>query len=66
VKSERDARNARDDAAAATDGPLDDAERAELIRLRGELKDANATVAELRMQVEFAKTVATWSAKEQQ
>ena len=66
VKSERDARDARD-AAAATDGSsLDDAERAELVRLRGELKDANATVAELRMQVEFAKKVATWFAKEQQ
>ena len=66
VKSERDARNARDDAAAATGGSLDDAERAELVRLRGELKDANAAVAELRMQVEFAKKVATWFAKEQQ
>jgi transposase len=39
--------------------PLEDSERAELERLRAEN-------AELRMQVEFAKKVATWFAKDQQ
>jgi transposase len=62
VTLERDAR----EAAAATDESSDDAGRAELIRLRAELKEANATVAELRMQVEFAKKVATWFAKDKQ
>ena len=46
--------------------PLDESERLELIRLRKEIKDTQATVAELRMQVEFAKKVATWFAKEKQ
>jgi transposase len=63
VKKEKDARKATED---ATDAPLSDSERAELVRLRSELKDANATVAELRMQVEFAKKVATWFAKDKQ
>ena len=48
------------------DAPLTESERAELIRLRGELKDSTATVAELQMQVEFAKKVATWFAKGKQ
>lgn len=39
--------------------PLEDSERAELERLRAE-------VAELQMQVEFAKKVATWFAKGKQ
>lgn len=39
--------------------PLGDSERAELERLRAEN-------AELRMQVEFAKKVATWFAKDRQ
>ena len=64
VKKERDSRKAA--AEAPADTPLSDSERAELVRLRGELKDANATVAELRMQVEFAKKVATWFAKDKQ
>ena len=46
--------------------PLTESERAELARLRGELKDANSTIAELQMQVEFAKKVATWFAKGKQ
>jgi transposase len=41
------------------DKPLGDSERAELERLRAEN-------AELRMQVEFAKKVATWFAKDRQ
>ena len=41
------------------DKPLGDSERAELERLRAEN-------AELRMQVEFAKKVATWFAKDKQ
>jgi transposase len=39
--------------------PLEDSERTELERLRAEN-------AELRMQVEFAKKVATWFAKDKQ
>jgi transposase len=48
------------------DAVLDESERAELVRLRGEVKDANSTIAELQMQVEFAKKVATWFAKGKQ
>lgn len=43
----------------SADKPLGDSERAELERLRAEN-------AELRMQVEFAKKVATWFAKDKQ
>ena len=39
--------------------PLEDSERAELEQLRAEN-------AELKMQVEFAKKVATWFAKDKQ
>lgn len=46
--------------------PLDEPERVELVRLRGELKDARAANAELQMQVEFAKKVASWFAKGKQ
>ena len=63
VKKEKDARKA---AEAATDAPLSESERLRLIRVEAELKEANATVAELRMQVEFAKKVATWFAKDKQ
>jgi transposase len=61
-------KKAREAKAAATpaDAPLDESERMELIRLRAESKDKDATLAELRMQVEFAKKVATWFAKEKQ
>ena len=45
---------------------LSEPERLELIRLRGELKDVRAENAELQMQVEFAKKVATWFAKGKQ
>lgn len=62
VKRERDAR-ASD---VPADAPLNESERLELLRLRGELKDANAKNAELQMQVEFAKKVATWFAKGKQ
>ena len=37
--------------------------RAELVRLRAESRDDKSAIAELRMQVEFAKKVATWFAK---
>jgi transposase len=47
-------------------GILGTARRAELIRLRAEAKDDKAAVAELQMQVEFAKKVATWFAREKQ
>jgi transposase len=53
-------------AAVPAGAPLEESERAELVRLRTELKDADATVAELRMQVEFAKKVATWFARGKQ
>jgi transposase len=43
----------------STGKPLGDSERAELERLRAEN-------AELKMQVEFAKKVATWFAKDKQ
>ena len=43
----------------STDQPLGDSERAELVRLRAEN-------VELKMQVEFAKKVATWFAKGKQ
>lgn len=61
-------KKARDAAAAATppEAPLEESERLELIRLRAELKEREAENAELRMQVEFAKKVATWFAKEKQ
>ena len=62
VKKERDAWAA----AVPADAPLIESERSELIRLRAELKDRDAENAELRMQVEFAKKVATWFAKEKQ
>jgi len=62
VKKARDARQA----AVPPDAPLSESERMELIRLRAEAKDRDAEVAELRMQVEFAKKVATWFAKGKQ
>jgi transposase len=63
VKKEKDARKAVE---ATTDAPLGESDRLRLIRVEAELKEANATVAELRMQVEFAKKVATWFAKDKQ
>lgn len=48
------------------DAPLAESERAELIRLRAELKEVRAENSELQMQVEFAKKVATWFAKGKQ
>jgi transposase len=62
VKKERDAQESSDSA----DAPLSESERLELIRLRSELKDEKAKTAELQMQVEFAKKVATWFAKGKQ
>lgn len=61
-------KKARESKAAETpaDAPLTESERMELIRLRGEAKDRDAELAELRMQVEFAKKVATWFAKGKQ
>ena len=48
------------------DAPLGESERAELARLRAESRDDKSAIAELRMQVEFAKKVATWFAKGKQ
>lgn len=62
VKKERDTR----ESAVPADAPLAESERAELARLRDELKTANSENAQLRMQVEFAKKVAAWFAKDQQ
>ena len=47
-----------------TETPHTETERAELIRLRAEAKNDKSTIAELRMQVEFAKKVAAYFAKE--
>jgi transposase len=62
VKRAREAQRA----ATPADAPLTESERMELIRLRVEAKDRDAENAELRMQVEFAKKVATWFAKGKQ
>src|ERR1039457_1289967 len=43
------------------DAPLGESERAE--RLRAEARDDKSSIAQLRMQVELAKKVATWFAK---
>ena len=61
VKKAKDSR-----AAAPVDAVLGESERLELIRLREQAKDDKATIAELQMQVEFAKKVATWFAKGKQ
>ena len=61
VKKTRDAQ-----AATPADAPLTETERMQLIRLRSSDKEKDATITELRMQVEFAKKVATWFAKEKQ
>ncbi len=52
-------KKAKDSGGASADKPLDASERAELERLR-------AQNAELQMQVEFAKKVATWFARGKQ
>ena len=62
VKKERDERASSQPA----DAPLTESERAELIRLREDYKNAKAQNAQLQMQVSFAKKVATWFANEQQ
>ncbi|MQY21403.1 transposase [Nocardia macrotermitis] len=46
-------------------GELTGSERAELERLRARDKELTAENAELKMQVAFAKKVATWFAKDQ-
>ncbi|WP_380174408.1 transposase [Kineococcus sp. DHX-1] len=53
VKKERESRNG-----AQQSAPLDESERAELERLRVEVRQA-------RMEAEFAKKVASWFAKDQ-
>jgi transposase len=62
VKKARDARAA----SAPADAPLNESERLELIRLRAEARDDKAKIAELNMQIDFAKKVATWFAKGKQ
>ena len=62
MKKERDERASSQPA----DAPLTESERAELIRLREDYKNAKAQNAQLQMQVSFAKKVATWFANEQQ
>jgi len=56
VKKARDAK----EAATPPDALLDESERVELVRLRAEIKDAKSVNAQLLMQVDFAKKVATW------
>ena len=62
VKKARDAKEAE----TPPDALLDESERLELVRLRAELKDAKSENAQLSMQVDFAKKVATWFAKDKQ
>ena len=62
VKKVRDERAGQ----VPADEPVTETERAELVRLRAESKDDKATIAELQMQVEFAKKVATWFARGKQ
>jgi transposase len=62
VKKVRESQNNQ----IAPDTELSEHERAELIRLRAESKNDKATIAELQMQVEFAKKVATWFASGKQ
>jgi transposase len=62
VKKARDERAEK----VPADAPLAESERAELVRLRAELKDVRSENAELQMQVDFAKKVATWFAKGKQ
>lgn len=62
VKKARDAR----EAAQPPDALLDESERVELVRLRAEIKDAKSENAQLLMQVDFAKEVATWFARGKQ
>jgi transposase len=54
------------DGAVPADAVLGESERLELIRLREQAKNDKAAIAELQMQVEFAKKVATWFAKGKQ
>jgi transposase len=62
VKKARDAK----EATVPPDAVLDESERLELVRLRAEIKDAKSENAQLLMQVDFAKKVATWFAKDKQ
>lgn len=60
-------RKAKDaDEPVPADEPLGESERLELVRLREQARNDKATIAELQMQVEFAKKVATWFAKGKQ
>lgn len=62
VKKARDAK----EASQPPDALLDESERAELIRIRKEIKEAKSENTHLLMQVDFAKKVATWFAKDKQ
>lgn len=62
VKKVRDSQQAQ----VPQDAELSESERVELIRLRSQANDDKATIAELQMQVEFSKKVATWFARGKQ
>ena len=62
VKKVRESREQQ----VSPDAELTSSERLELIKLRAEAKGDKAAIAELQMQVEFAKKVATWFAKGKQ
>jgi transposase len=62
VNKERAERRERQD----PDAPLTESERAIFMRLQVESKENKAIIADLQMQVEFAKKVASWFAKSQQ
>jgi transposase len=59
----RDGRNAVG-GESPDESDLSESERDELLRLRAEVKDSKSTIAELQMQVEFAKKVASWFARD--
>jgi transposase len=66
LKQVRKAEEPEEPAKSGAGSGLSEAERLELIRLRAQVKDDKATIAELQMQVDFAKKVATWFAKGKQ
>ena len=61
MKKERASRDAD-----RADQPLNESERAELLRLRQQTRTDHARIAHLEMEVDFAKKVATWFAKPKQ
>lgn len=59
-------RDAASDAGVPSDEPLSHAERLELIRLRAEAKKDQDAIRGSRLQIDLAKKVAAWFAKDRQ